>query len=263
MPPYPLHSAGGFYFNKQTCVICYYEYMALKLSIIIPTLNNSRTLPLALLSIDDQLSKSGFLYEIIITDRGSNDATKVIADRFAALLPRVKYMSIGKNISEGAAARAALLHAKGDWRVIMPAAGNISVDEFQKILPRLLSGYDLVLGSRALRRSVVQPQLQFHVRFFRILHNVAIQLTALPGIWDTESGFLCLNGSLAEKLLPKLKEGGAGWVVELAMLARRCGFRVKELPIFWGNTEPFVFRRYLECLKGAFNSRIRSLKGLY
>jgi glycosyltransferase involved in cell wall biosynthesis len=230
------------------------------ISVIIITKNHARTLPLAILATNDQLSKSGFDYEIIVGDAGSADASDVIAARLAGLLPKVRYFAVVKGEGEGAAARRALIRAHGHWRVFLPAENSVSVAEFYKALPHLLSGHDVALGSRALPRSIVRPQLQIHASLFRILHSVAVRLIATPGIKDTESGFLCMSEAASGKLCSELREDGAGWAIELVALARRHGFSVKEFPIFWSNERPFEYHKYKASLKSAFTTRSRAWK---
>lgn len=230
------------------------------ISVIIIAKDHARTLPLTILAANDQLSKSGLDYEIIVGDAGSADASGAIAARLVGLLPKMRYFAVAKGEGEGAAARRALIKAHGLWRVFLPAENSVSVAEFYKALPHLLSGHDVALGSRALPRSVVRPQLQIHASFFRILHNVAVRLVATPGIRDTESGFLCVSEAASVKVCPELREEGAGWAVELAALARRLGFSVKEFPIFWSNEHPFEYHKYRASLKSALRIASRRIK---
>lgn len=232
-------------------------------SVIIIAKNHVRALPLAIIAASDQLSRGEISYEIIVVDAKSADATPVIGKRLSQLLPAVRYFPVEKGGGEGIAARHALASARGHWLIFFPPTGSVAIVEFQKVLPYLLNGYDVALGSRALPRSVVRPQLQILENFFRVLHNAAVRFAAAPGIRDTESGFLCISKTAAEKLSPELKETGAGWAVELAALARHHGFRVKEFPVFWENVQPFDYRRYAETLKGAFRIKTGMLRGMY
>ena len=62
------------------------------LTVIIPTSNNARTLPLALIDVDHHLSRMEVLTEIIIVDDHSTDATAEIARRFRMLLGNIRLM---------------------------------------------------------------------------------------------------------------------------------------------------------------------------
>jgi glycosyltransferase involved in cell wall biosynthesis len=95
----------------------------LMISIIIPTLNEEKYLPLLLASIKDQDFKD---YEIILADAGSKDRTLEIARKYNCLIIPGGLPSKGRN--EGAKA------AKGDLLFFIDADSILSADFFEKCL---------------------------------------------------------------------------------------------------------------------------------
>lgn len=91
----------------------------MRLSIVIPTLNEEAYLPLLLKSVDGQTLTD---YEVIVADAGSTDRTAAIAGEFGAAIVRGGMPGVGRNA--GAAA------ARGDIILFLDADVILSDDEF-------------------------------------------------------------------------------------------------------------------------------------
>jgi hypothetical protein len=93
-----------------------------------------------------------------------------------------------------------------------------------------------------------------------------IRLLALPGLQDTQCGFKCFTGPVAEDLFSRQTLRGWSFDVELLYIARRRGYRILEVPIPWYfNPESKVrvlkdsFRMGIDLL----TIRLNGLKGVY
>lgn len=227
------------------------------LSVIIPTRNHSRTLPLSIIDIDHHLDKTDMPYEILLVDDASADQSLDIANKFFPLVKNFKIISSKVARGVGATVRDGLLTAKGKWRVVISPDCHVNIDEFHKVFPYLRSGYDVAIGSRAMFRSRVKPQLHIHEILFRMLHNLFVQAVALPGVWDTEAGFIALRDDVAEAIAPLTKINSAGGIVELVALAKKMGYAIKEFPIFWNNRDKakFDYKHYIGVLVDAIKLR--------
>lgn len=235
------------------------------LSVIIPTLNNARTLPLALIDIDHHLAQSDAPAEIIVVDDGSTDATQEIARRFRMLLGNIRLMTAPKRKGLGAAVREGMLAAQGKWRVVLYPTNASSIVEFHKVFPYLERGHDIAVGSRALMRSRIRPLLRIRYSLFRMLHNFLMQAILVPGVWDTESGWYCFSENAAARIFPMMQVVSDGWVGEAIALGSRLGHRVHEFPIFWSNNTPqrFDYQRYIESLLDAVRVRWMLFRNTY
>jgi len=98
-----------------------------KISIIIPTINESSNLPL-LLSDLSTIRKEG---EIIIVDSGSEDRTVDIAYINGAKVYKSKERNRGLQLDTGAK------NSKGDWLIFLHADTRLTHDWFAKITPFL------------------------------------------------------------------------------------------------------------------------------
>lgn len=205
------------------------------LSVIIPAYNEADRLPITLIDVDKHLSQQEYSYEIIVVNDGSKDQTAEIVNRFAGLVNNLRLINNPDNRGKGAVVRQGMLAAKGNWRVFMDADNSTSVSEFNKMLPYLKEGYEIVIGSRAARGAKLQPPQKIHRQIIGKLGNLFIQLILLRGIWDSQCGFKCFSEEAANWIFSKMKINRWGFDVESLALARAMGYRIKELPIVWSN----------------------------
>ncbi|MBI5401381.1 glycosyltransferase family 2 protein [Candidatus Wolfebacteria bacterium] len=219
------------------------------LSVIIPSYNEAKRLPLTLIDVDKHLSQADFSYEIIVVDNNSTDATKEIAERFSRLLKNLRVIECSVR-GKGAAVKFGMLEAKGEIKLFMDADNATSIDQFQKMIPYFNKGYSVVIGSRDIEGAQLVPSQPWHKRLAGNLGNLFIQFMLLPGIWDTQCGFKAFTEEAAEKIFPLMKTFHWGFDVEVLALAKKMGYKIKEIPVFWVNN-PFSkvsFSTYLQVL---------------
>jgi len=94
-----------------------------KISIIIPTINESNNLPLLLSDLSSIQKES----EIIIVDCGSEDKTIDIANIYGAKVFKSKERNRGLQLNIGAK------NSKGDWLIFLHADTRLNHDWFRKI----------------------------------------------------------------------------------------------------------------------------------
>lgn len=211
------------------------------LSVIIPARNEAKRLPLTLIDIDKHLSQRDFSYEIIVVDNNSSDATPEIVRRFSHLIRNLRLIE-ARTPGKGGAVVAGVLAAKGMIRLFTDADNSTSVDQFDAMIP-FFSGsgdqkYDVVIGSRDIPGARLIPPQPWYKRIAGNMGNLYIQLLLLPGIWDTQCGFKAFTEEAAIKIFPLLKTNRWAFDVEILALAKRIGFRTKEVPVTWVN-DPF------------------------
>ena len=221
------------------------------LSVIIPARHEVNRIPITLLDVDNHLSKGDFTYEIIVVVNGApTDGTDELVERFASIIANLKVMKLTELERKGWAVKQGMLEARGKYRIFMDADNSTSIDQFKNMMPFFKEGYDVVIGSRAVKGAKLQPPQSLIRQIPGKLGNLFIQVLLLRGIWDTQCGFKAFTEEAANRIFPLQKINGWGFDVEVLALARHMGMRIKEMPATWVN-DPFsavTFRTYLEVL---------------
>ena len=124
-----------------------------------------------------------------------------------------------------------------DYDFIFQMDGDFS--HHPKYLPVLLKqmkNYDLVIGSRYLKKRIGVKNWNGSRLFFSILSNFYIKsITRLP-INDATSGFKCFRRSVLETMdFNKISARGFAFLIEMNWMVFCAGFKISEIPIvFFG-----------------------------
>lgn len=214
------------------------------LSIIIPAHNEAERLPLTLFDVDKRLSQRDYSYEIIVVENGSRDNTAEVVRRMQGSVKNLKLIQ-SSEASKGSAVRLGMLQAKGEYRLFMDADNATTVDHFDRMLPYFsakcgsASGekerYDVVICSRSRKESILDPPQPWYRQIAGKIGNLIIQLLVLPGLWDTQCGFKAFTAEAAERIFSISRIHGWGFDVEVLALAKKLGYRIKEIPVQWVN----------------------------
>lgn len=206
------------------------------LSVIIPAYNESKRIPLTLIDIDKRLSERDYSYEIIVVNDGSVDSTAEIVNRFSKIVKNLRLIDNTENRGKGAVVRQGMLSARGSLRLFTDADNSTSIDQFDGMVPFFKEGFDVVIGSRALKNSRLDPPQSVAKRLLGKFGNLIIQILLLKGFKDTQCGFKCFSEVAAEKVFRKTKIDRWGFDVEALVLAKNFGFLIKEIPVRWVNS---------------------------
>ena len=201
------------------------------LSIVIPAHNEeSRLLP-SLEDIHRFLQRQDYSAEVIIVENGSRDRTFAIAGSFASQHDYVQVLqSPGSQRGKGLAVKTGMLHARGQWRFICDADLSMRIDDLAHFLPPQSEGCDIVIASREAPGAQRVGEPEYRHLIGRI-NNWIIKLAAISDYEDTQCGFKLFSKAAAEDLFAVQQMTGIGFDVELLFLAKRRGYKVKELPV--------------------------------
>lgn len=202
------------------------------LSVIIPAYNEAKRLPLTLMDIDKHLEKVRFPYEIIIVDNNSNDSTRDVAQRFVSIMKNVRVIEC-KIQGKGAAVKRGMLEAQGEIRLFTDADNSTAITHFFNMEHYFNEGYDVVIGSRDIEGATMEPPQPWYRRLLGDAGNIFIQCMLLRGIKDTQCGFKAFSERAAKEVFPPSIIGGWGFDVEILALAKKYGFKIKEIPVRW------------------------------
>jgi dolichyl-phosphate beta-glucosyltransferase len=202
------------------------------LSIIIPAYNEADHLESTLQSIFNWIKLPD--WELIVVNDGSTDQTPTIVKKLSRRHPRVKLLNLPHNHGKGWAVKHGVLKSSGEWILFMDADSSTRINEMEKLWA-FRDKYDVIIGSRHLRRdSIKKPQPWFRHLAGR-LGNLFIRIMLLPGIYDTQCGFKLFNKKAARDLFSRQQLNGWSFDLEILVLARRLGYAIKEVPIDWSH----------------------------
>jgi len=193
--------------------------MKMKVAVIIPALNEEKTLPLVLNDIPKDL-----VGEVVVIDNGSSDRTPEIAKELGATVLHETRRGYGYPCLRGLE----YLKAK-DPDIVVFVDGNYSdhPQEIGKLVaPMINEGYDLVLGSRVLGR-VEKGALRMPVRFGNWLATTLIRF--LYGFKYSDVG--PFRAVRFDKLLTLDMQDNLGWTIEMQVKAVKKGFKILEVPV--------------------------------
>ncbi len=139
--------------------------------------------------IESFFQERGNLKEIIVVDNGSSDCTSEIVQERASGLPYLKLVRNSQNQGKGFSVREGIFWTSGDVVLFSDADLSTPIEELDKLLPWLDSGYEIVIGSRGLKESDILVHQPFYREYMGKIFNLWVRLIAIPGIKDTQCGF--------------------------------------------------------------------------
>ena len=201
------------------------------LSIVIPAHNEEQRLPPSLEKIHAFLSAQSFEPEVVIVENGSHDLTFEVASQYAARFPYLRVLRETCR-GKGRAVRTGMLAARGQYRFICDADLSMPIEQVLRFVPPVLSAPAVAIASREAPGSARIGEPTYRHWIGRVFNSV-VRLMALPGLQDTQCGFKCFRGDVAEQIFPLQTLDGMSFDVEVLYIARRKGIAIQEVPIDW------------------------------
>ncbi len=192
-------------------------------SVIVPTLNEAKNLPLVL-----PFLPKNWIDEVILVDGRSTDDTVEVAKR---LLPSIKVV-LEKGKGKGAAMNAGYRAATGDILIVIDADGSNDPREIPRYVTALLEGADFVKGSRFAPGGGTTDMPRY-----RKMGNGALMLTANL-LFGTKFTDLCYGYHAFWRYCLEIVqvENYNGFEIDTALYlqAAQSGLRIVEVPSFEG-----------------------------
>lgn len=207
------------------------------LSIVIPVYNESYCILNTLNSIIEYFRTYNFTYEIIIVNDGSTDETnKIIAYHFFSF-DNIRLINLNKNYGKGYAVKNGILNSNGEIILMTDADLSVPISEFNNLYYQYLNyNYDIVIGSRALKESKILVRQSLVRQTMGKIFNFLVRYTTKLPYKDTQCGFKLFRKSIAIDLFKRLSVHGFSFDVEILLIAKKLGYKIKETPVKWINS---------------------------
>lgn len=175
----------------------------------------------------------------------------------------IRYVYNPKKQGKGYAIKKGVLASKGSLVLFADADTSTPITELDNFMPQI-NGYDIIIGSREHKDSVVKKKLVSRV-ILGNLGNVLLRLLLIRKIKDTQCGFKLFNGYIARKLFSLSRIRGFGFDFEVLFLAQKNGYKIKEMPVNWTYCEgtKVTWQSHFATLKELFEIKLNQLLGKY
>jgi glycosyltransferase involved in cell wall biosynthesis len=193
-----------------------------ELSVVLPCLNEARTITGCVREAMDALAASGIAGEVVVADNGSTDGSQDLATKAGARVVPIAAKGYGNALRGGIAA------ARGRYILMGDADGSYDFSHLPRFVERLRAGADLVMGNRFRggiqpgampwkNRHIGNPVLSFVGRlFFR------------TGIGDFHCGLRAFTTDAYRRM--DLRTTGMELASEIVIKSVLFGLRVEEVP---------------------------------
>lgn len=114
----------------------------MNLSVVIPCLNEAETLGLCIKKAKNQIKKLKINAEIIVSDNGSTDDSKLIAKKMGAKVIECKKKGYGYAVING------IKKSKGEYIIIADADNSYDFNDMPKFYNKIKKGFDIIQGCR-------------------------------------------------------------------------------------------------------------------
>ena len=213
--------------------LCQHKTLKNAVSIVIPCHNEEMNVLPLVTKLRDFFDE--YIYEIILVDDNSRERTAEVIQRLANSEPRIKPVfrtppnGVGRAIIDGyrVATGKYILSMDCDFQHLLP--------EIRDLFDAAAEGYDVVVGSRFSRHSVLLNYPLPKIVANRGFHALA-QILFLRHFRDLTNNLKLMRREVVERL--RLTQPGFAVNAETGLQPLLMGYSVKEVPISWINRTP-------------------------
>ena len=197
--------------------------LTLDISVVIPCLNEAKSLEFCVKKAFTAFSKAGLRGEVIVADNGSTDGSIEIAEINGARVVRVAERGYGAALKMGINA------ARGQYIIMGDADDSYDFSEAPNFVEKLRQGYDLVMGNRFAGGIKPGAMPLLHKYFGNPGLSWLVNLFFGAGVGDSYCGLRGFSRALYDKL--DLRSSGMEFALEFVIKASQIGARISEIPI--------------------------------
>lgn len=235
------------------------------LTVLVPCYNEGGIIKQNLTEIISFLEKKKYSWELVVVDDGSTDNSvqkiKEIKDK------RLKIVSYEINRGKGGALKEGIMNSYGKYIIFMDADLSVpvaTIDEFVRVLDE--REYKVAIGTRKIKSAKVlvhQPWLRENLgKGFTFL----TRLISGVNVSDFTCGFKGFENISAKKIFSHSLLSRWAYDAEILYLAKKYGYRIKEIPVIWTNrkdTRVRLFNAVFTSLADLVKMKIYDWSGRY
>jgi dolichyl-phosphate beta-glucosyltransferase len=236
------------------------------LTLVVPAFNESQRIREPLRTIFAYLEAQPYTSEVVVVDDGSTDDTFDVV-RQASMESRIPLRAFryDTNRGKGYAVKLGFELARGERILFSDADLSTPIDETNRLLERLESGFDLAIGSRKMEGA----EILVHQKKTRESLGKAftwIVRTFIAEVSDVTCGFKAFNRDAGKEIFRRVRVYDWSFDAEILLLADRLGYALSEVPVRWedrAGTKVRLMRDVFGSLWGLLRIRSNSALGVY
>ena len=193
-----------------------------ELSVVMPCLNESRTLGTCIQKALAAIERLGVRGEVIIADNGSTDGSQSLARSLGAQVVSITSRGYGSALRGGIAA------ARGEYVIMGDSDDSYDFTQLGDFVAKLNEGYDLVMGNRY-HGEIRRGAMPFLHRFLGnpVLSWIGRLFFGCP-VGDFQCGLRAFRKDAIERL--ELQTTGMEFSTEMVVKATLFNLRIIEIP---------------------------------
>lgn len=222
----------------------------MKLSVVIPAHNEQGCIENVAESLIGELERNAIVFEVIIVNDNSIDATASKLEAIAKIHPAVKIVHSDPPKGFGRAICKGLENVGGDIVVIYMGDGSDDPQDAVRYYNKILEGYDCVFGSRFIKGSNTTgyPKIKF---ILNRVGNAFIQLLFFIGYNDVSNAFKAYRIEAIRAMQPLVSQY-FNITVEMSLKAIISGFSYAVIPINWSGRDSGVSKYRIKELSSKY-----------
>jgi glycosyltransferase involved in cell wall biosynthesis len=195
----------------------------MKLTILMPCLNEAKTLPKCIQRAKMLLERRAVEGEILISDNGSDDGSQQIAAQLGARVVNCPTRGYGAALQYG------IEQARGEYIIMGDSDDSYHFDEAWPMLDKLEQGYDVCMGTRL--KGKIMPDAMTTLN--RYLGNPVLSAIGKLLFKSELSDFHCGMRAFRKDKIQTLSLATTGmeWASEMVVKAKLSGLKMTEVPI--------------------------------
>lgn len=193
------------------------------LTILMPCLNEAKTIAYCLQLAKQYAARSEYDVELLVADNGSTDDSIAIAEGIGARVIHVRQRGYGAALIAGIKA------ARGRWIIFGDSDGSYDFSAIDTMVERLAAGADLVMGDR-FSGGIESGAMPFLHRYLGnpVLSQIG-RLLYSSRVKDFHCGIRGLNRERFVDL--DLSAPGMEFASEIVVRAELAGFHIEQVPV--------------------------------
>lgn len=235
----------------------------MEISVVIPAYNEEKRIEPTLKKVINYLENNFDKYEIIVVDDCSTDNTNKIVSKYKK--NNIKILRNKKNKGKGYSVKRGIQNAKYPLVLFSDSDLATPIEELGEFMNHIKE-YDIIIASRNMKESYIKVKQPLYRQFMGKTFPLLVNLIALRGFKDTQCGFKLFKTDIAKKIVSLQTLKGFSFDVEILFIAKKLGYKIKEVPVVWIDKEDSKvspIKDSIKMLVDLFKIRYNNLLGKY